>query len=155
LVVFPTHNPETRFQIEVVDVDKLKDLAVLRLDGRNISALQAQQYFMPKKGVAVHAAGFPRYAMGVSLWEDAGKIVRIRDHPAYPRWYVNFAIVTGASGSPVMVDGKVVGIASEGAENFAKGAAKVGLGLNDEPDFGVIPIASLYEMVGRGNDPQS
>jgi RNA-directed DNA polymerase len=120
--------------------DETRDLAVLRLDRPSGRPLKLGPSLKQPTETEVWAAGYPNMTPGTGLWRDSGAITRLEHHIGSPRYMVNFPIVSGASGSPVMdMAGRVIGIASMGAESFEEAARR------DSIRFGVIPIDLLVE----------
>lgn len=144
--VYNPRNPERRIQPRIKRLDQERDVAILEADGLSGFALEPRfSAISAPSNIAVMAAGYPGHARGASLWEEAGTITHIRRFEDNPRYIVSFAIVAGASGSPVMEarrNPRVVGMAKTGVDHFQSAAKKVG-GDGDYPDYGVIPVATI------------
>lgn len=139
--------PARKFSAKVRARDITFDVAVLEIDASSGGALRLPPSAkLADRGTRVIVAGYPQFAPGASLWESKGTIDQIRELEGRKRYIVNFTIVTGASGSPVLdVNRRLLGMVKTGVNNFSEAAAKAE-GRTHLPDYGVIPLASILAV---------
>jgi RNA-directed DNA polymerase len=132
--------PNARQRATLLWQDAHRDIAVMRLERPSGRPLAVGPSTPLPVGHQVEALGFPKHSPGAGMWRDSGTITRHEHHIRSPRYMVSFAIVSGASGSPVLDSRhRVVGVASMGADSFEEAAQTQGV------RFGVIPVGLLLE----------
>lgn len=112
------HREQVKYPIKVLYKDEINDLAILIIDSKNNSSLQASKKTKFQHRLKITVAGFPNYSFGDSPYISDGKLTLNR--VAQKRYMVSATIVTGNSGGPVLdSDNKVIGIASMGVNEFS------------------------------------
>lgn len=147
IVIYHPRNEDLKYEARISRLaEQPKDLAVLESDAPSGYAFRAGRTSEAMVGASITVAGYPQHARGASLWEQSGEITAVRQFERVPRYIVSMSIVGGASGAPIFDKSRrVVGVASTGAETFAKSSAKA-FGASEVGDYGVIPISVLETL---------
>lgn len=118
-ITVETSTGESFSRVSVVDADQRRDLAVLRLPTRGLSALAFAALESVEVGDNVYAMGNP---LGLEATFSSGIVSADRIIDGVQVFQITAPISSGSSGGPVVNrDGKVIGIASalmEGGQNI-------------------------------------
>lgn len=138
-VVFHPARPDARYAIDPVSWDHDIDLAVCRFMGSRGWRFEPS-LVRPKVRTPVVLAGYPQFADGAGLLEQAGSVVHERQHFGHPRLILDCRIIGGASGSPVLdTRHRVLGVATVGAASFEEH--------QEGPVPGAVPISLLRHLL--------
>ena len=118
-ITVKTSTGETFGRVSVIDADQRRDIAVLRLPTRGLSALEFAALESVEVGDNVYAMGNP---LGLEATFSSGIVSADRIIDGVQVFQITAPISSGSSGGPVVnVDGEVIGIASalmEGGQNI-------------------------------------
>jgi len=132
--------------VKVVGVDEKADLAIIKIDGKNLPFLKLR-VALPKIGEKVFAIGSPR---GLTNTLSDGLVSGLRPNSGITEIQTSAPITHGSSGGPLLSsDGAVVGVTTKGRSgggdlNFAVPAERVAQ-LIKNPDGGFPSNPKLTE----------
>lgn len=136
---FQPNNPNRKFDVDFVAVDRKRDLAILKFDCANPVFLKRAKQSLWSVGDEISLYGFPNYAPGHTIQNYTGKIAGKKKLFENDAMMVSTPIMFGNSGGPILnQQNEVIGVAATGADSVET--------LQDH-ESGAFPIESLDALL--------